>query len=315
MGGTKLTRSCDRLAEATGISRIWLGLLLLAGVTSLPELTTSLSSVTLADAPDLAIGIILGSVLFNIVLIAVLDYFQGQGAIMPLLKPTHILSASIGAVLLGLVIGGISLGKFNAVGNIGYTSILIALVYLCGMRFLFISERKESMKPANKSEGEENKGKIDRRIYAYIAISSALVIGGGIQLSRVADTIVSATAITQTFMGTLLVAIISSLPELSVCLAAVRLGAYDMGVANLLGSNICNVAIVPVADILYSKAPLLSVVSGRNSFTAGLGIILTGIFIFALVYRSKKSIFKLEYASIFIIILYLVGVWILFKMM
>ncbi len=66
IAGVRLSRYGDAIAGHTGLSRNWIGLVLLATVTSLPELVTGLSAVTLAAAPDIAVGDVLGSCVFNL---------------------------------------------------------------------------------------------------------------------------------------------------------------------------------------------------------------------------------------------------------
>ena len=70
--GAKLSYYGDIIAEKTGLGRTWIGVVLMASVTSLPELITGVSSVALADVPDIAAGDVLGSCMFNILIIALL---------------------------------------------------------------------------------------------------------------------------------------------------------------------------------------------------------------------------------------------------
>ena len=59
--GTRLARYGDAIAEKTGLGRLWIGLILLAAITSVPELATGISSVALVGDPDLAVGALFGS--------------------------------------------------------------------------------------------------------------------------------------------------------------------------------------------------------------------------------------------------------------
>src|SRR5574342_315577 len=75
--GARLSYYGDVLADKTGLGRTWIGVALLASVTSLPELITGISSVALVGVPDIAAGDALGSCMFNVVIIALLDLMGG----------------------------------------------------------------------------------------------------------------------------------------------------------------------------------------------------------------------------------------------
>ena len=97
VSGSLLTRYGDMLAEKTGMGRTWIGLILLATVTSLPELATGVSAVTVADAPDLAVGDVLGSCVFNLMLIGLVDLFYRPSPLLSRVDQGHVLSAGFGS--------------------------------------------------------------------------------------------------------------------------------------------------------------------------------------------------------------------------
>ena len=89
LSGTQLSKQGNKLAEATGLSKAWIGLILMATVTSLPELVTGISAVTVVTAPDLAAGNVLGSCAFNLLILSLLDLFVKK-PITSLVKTSHI---------------------------------------------------------------------------------------------------------------------------------------------------------------------------------------------------------------------------------
>ena len=105
--GTKLAQYGDAIAEKTGLGRIWIGLLLLAAITSMPELVTGVSAAALVKIPDLAVGNLLGSCLFNLVILAVMDIMYRPAPVLSQASPRHLISGSIGILLASLVAGGI----------------------------------------------------------------------------------------------------------------------------------------------------------------------------------------------------------------
>src|SRR3989339_1252377 len=101
--GTKLAKYGDIIAEKTGLGRTWIGVVLMASVTSLPELVTGISSVTYAGVPDIAVGDVLGSCVFNVLILALLDAIYRPVPISTKAHHGHVLSAGFGILLLGII--------------------------------------------------------------------------------------------------------------------------------------------------------------------------------------------------------------------
>src|SRR3990172_4674662 len=105
--GSRLSQYGDMLAEKTGMGRTWIGIILLATITSLPELATGISAVTVAAAPNIAVGDVLGSCVFNLMLIGVIDLFYRPGPILSQVEQGNILSAGFGILLIGIAAWGL----------------------------------------------------------------------------------------------------------------------------------------------------------------------------------------------------------------
>lgn len=131
--GTKLTVYGDAISDKTGLGGNWIGFLLIATVTSVPELASGISAVTLADAPDLAVGAIFGSCIYNLAIIVILDLLYRKGSIYNSASQGHILSAAFGIVLIGFSGLGMNMalnGKAFAFGHIEVYSPVILVLYL-----------------------------------------------------------------------------------------------------------------------------------------------------------------------------------------
>ena len=141
--GSRLTRYGDIIAEKTGLGRTWIGIVLLATVTSLPELFTGVSSVVLFDVPDIAAGNVIGACMLNMLTIAFLDLIGGSTPVSARAHQGHVLSAGISTLMLGVV--GLSLvsGRaFGAIVWIGTYSLVLLGIYLLAMRALFTYEKR-----------------------------------------------------------------------------------------------------------------------------------------------------------------------------
>jgi cation:H+ antiporter len=296
VSGYKLSHYGDQIARRTGLGKTFMGIVLFSTVTSLPELSVCITSTSVVGSPDLAIGNIFGSNVFNLLLIAVLDIVQGKGAILDLLSLSHVLAASLGILLAGLTILSIGLGLSFNLGFLGAESIILILIYAVGMKILYRHEMLGSVPGSSEVQEAEEipKGK---SVYLFFAIGAIAIVGAGMWLSITADAIAQATGWGRSFVGSFMLAVVTSLPELAVGIPLVRMGAFDMAIGNLLGSNIFNIAIIPVADIAFTK-----------------GAILASVSIMDLIYRAKKVPWRIGWGSISIIALYFLGSITLFKL-
>jgi len=285
--GPVLTRCGDVIARRTGLSRTWIGLVLLATATSLPELFTGISAVTVADAPNIAVGDALGSCVFNLAMLVVLDALSRDEPVYRRIDQGHILTAGFGVILIGsagalLLLGGNGTGlQFLHISI--YTPFIVVL-YLVAMRAAFVYERRTRQAPPIVKD--ETTITLKTAVTRYIA-AATVVAGAGSWLPFIGQDIAEAMGWRTTFVGTLFIAGATSLPELVVTISALRLGAVDMAIGNLLGSNLFDVLILAIDDIAYTKGPLLAAVSPAHAVTAFAAVIMSGIFIVALLYRPE----------------------------
>jgi cation:H+ antiporter len=309
--GYKLSQYGDQIAARTGISQTFLGIILFSTVTSLPELTVCITSVSVVGEPDLAIGNIFGSNLFNLLLIAVFDIVQGRGAILDLLSPGHVIAASIGVVLAGIAILGIGLGLNIELGFMGIESIILILIYALAIKILYRHEVL-GLPPKGAQTSETARTEGGRSPYLFFAMGALAIVGAGYWLAHTADAIAQATGWGRSFIGSFMLAVVTSLPELAVGIPLVKRGAFNMAIGSLLGSNIFNIVIIPVIDLFFIRGPILAHVSPNHILTAVLGIVMTNTVIVDLIYRAKRVPWRIGWGSISLIILYFLGSIILF---
>jgi len=290
MAGPVLAQYGDIIARLTGLSRSWIGLILLATATSLPELFTGLSSVTVAGAPNIAVGDALGSCVFNLMMLVVLDEASREEPMYRRIDQGHVLTAGFGVILIGsagvlilLSQGGLQYRLFHV--SI-YTPFIIIL-YLVAMRAAFVYERR--VRPPPELIKAEAGITLRTALLRYFA-AAAVVVAAGTWLPFIGTEIATQMGWQTTFVGTLLIAFATSVPELVVTISALRLAAVDMAIGNLLGSNLFDVLILAVDDIAYTKGPLLSSVSPAHAISAFAAVIMSGIFIVALLYKPETRL-------------------------
>jgi len=313
--GTKLARYGDALAEKTRLGHIWIGLLLLAFITSVPELATGISAVALVKIPDLAIGTIMGSCIFNVLIVALLDIIYRQAPILSKVSPNHIMSVVMGILLVALAAVSIFFGERISglvLGWIGIPSILAIVVYLIGVRWTLRSAREGQV--ASPPVANTRYSHITmREVWLKFTLAGLAVIGSGIWLAFIGEEIAATTGLGASFVGTLFLAISTSMPELALTIAAVRLGAIDMAVADVLGANMINIAKIFLIDIFYTDGSILSSVSKAHITSAVVAIVMSIVVLIALRFRQKRKTFRvISWYAVLLVGLYVYGAYALF---
>jgi len=313
--GTSLARYGDAIAEKTGWGRIWVGLIFLAFITSAPELVTGVSSVALVGLPDLGLGTLLGSCLFNLSILALLDILYRPAPILSRASSRHVASAGLGILLIAFAAGGILAGeKLSglALGWVGISSLILVIVYLVAMRQMFHLERNHPLPQPETASPQYAKIPV-RTVCLRFTLAAIAVIGAGIWLSFVGDEIAKTTGWGTTFVGSLFLAIGTSLPELVVAVAALRLGAIDLAMADILGANMLDVAHIFAVDLFYTKGPVLSSASDAHLITATVVAVMSLLVIIGLRFRQERKTFIVtSWYTPALIGLYIFGVYALF---
>lgn len=313
--GTKLARYGDAIAEKTGLGGIWIGLVLLAAITTMPELVTGVSSAALVGSPDLALGTLLGSYLFNLAILALLDILYRPASILSQASLRQIALAGMGILLIAIVAVSILAGeKFPvlALGWVGASSIVIPILYLVGARLMFRFEQKNPV-PSLQAAPSQYGDIPARTVYLKFALAAAAIIGAGIWLSFVGDEIARTTGWSTSFVGSLFLAITTSMPELAVAVAALRLGAINMAVADILGANILDMVVITWADLFYTQGPILATLSRAHLITAIVAIAMSLTVIIGLRFPQKRKAFIIiSWYSPILVGLYIFGAYSLF---
>ncbi|NCO84105.1 MAG: sodium:proton exchanger [Nitrospirae bacterium CG_4_10_14_3_um_filter_44_29] len=314
--GIRLSKYGDIIAEKTGLGRMWIGVVLMASVTSLPELVTGISSVTYAGVPNIAIGDVLGSCVFNMLILAFLDAIYKPMPISAKAHHGHILSAGFGILLLSIIGIGLFLGnRILPLGWIGQYSLMVLIIYFVAMRLLFVYERRRIAEFVKERVEELRYEKISTRtaVVNYV-INAMVVIIAAIFLPKIGEGIAETTGLGQTFVGNIFIALSTSLPEVIVSISAVKMGAIDLAVGNLFGSNIFNIFILAIDDMFFVKGPILSFVNASHIISALSAILMTAIAIIGLTYRSEKKKLFLAWDSIGILFVYVINLMLLYAL-
>ncbi len=325
--GYQLSRFGDAIARLSGLSGTWIGLTLLAVVTSLPELTTGITAVTLARAPNLAVGNALGSCVLNLTFLVVIDFLFRREAVWRRASAGHVLAGAFGVLLLGFTLVSLLISHLPGTNpaqliawtsglSFGLATPLVLGLYLVAMRTVFRYERDA---PRDKGTLTGTETKADNqlptmaRAVTGFALAAAVVVGAGISLPLIAVDLAGLMGWNRSFVGSLLVSAVTTLPELCVTVAALRLGALDMAIGNLLGSNLFNVAVIAIDDLFFEAGPLLAHVSLVHAVSAGSAIVMNGLAMVGLFFRPRSRVLRaVGWVSLGILATYLFNSYVLF---
>jgi cation:H+ antiporter len=267
VAGTVLTKCADTIAEVTKLGRLLVGSVLLAGATSLPELTVDISAIRLG-APDLAIGDLLGSSLANLLILAVLDLtHHSRGQMLSRQAARHALSGSMSVALTALaglsLLTGPMLGSFTLLG-ISPGLLLVAAGYFGGLRIVYHDQRISAAEAVLPTDAAHEPPKsLSRAVLGFVIAAAAILVVGPV-MAHAAEQFALLTGLGRTFVGTTLVALSTSLPEFVTSLAAIRLGAFDLAVGNLFGSNSFNMMLMMPLDVVHPGALMASLAAGHG---------------------------------------------------
>jgi cation:H+ antiporter len=322
LAGTRIAGYASTLAERTGIGKAVVGALLLGGITSLPEIATTGSAAASGNAA-LAVNNLLGGVAMQVGILALADAAIGRGALSAIVaRPTVLLQATLNILLLALVAIGITAGDVPFLG-LGAWTAAIAVVYLAAMVIIGRSQAPEAWRPgrvvAGGAAGETarkaaKETRSTGRVAAYTAVAGAAIFVAGYVLARVGDALAEQTGLGASFVGAVLVAIATSLPEVSSTLAAVRLGHLELAFGDIFGTNLFDVAAVALADAVYAGGPVLREVGPFSVCAALLGMLVTGIYLAGLIERRDRVVLRMGVDSLLVLLVYLGGLALLYRL-
>jgi cation:H+ antiporter len=303
--GTRVAHAGDELAERAGLSRLFVGTLLVAMATSLPEVVTDVAA-AVGDAPDLAVGDLYGSSMANMAILAVIDLVRRR-QVWPAAQIGHARVASIAIALTALATLGTLAPSGLSVAWISVDTLVIGVAYLAAVAWWRRS-------PVGRSEGTgllpqptgwsgPDEPAVRPVVVRFVAAAAMILLAGPV-LARAGEELAAATGIGLTFIGSALVATTTSLPELVASIAAVRIGAHDLAVGNLFGSNAFNMFALLVVDVAYTDGPVLAVVDPAQ-VVAGIGaILLMALAVSAIVHGTGTHVRRLEPDSLLLLAVY-----------
>jgi cation:H+ antiporter len=340
--GTKLERQSDAIAIRTGLGHALIGMLLLAGATSLPEIATTFTAVWIGNI-SMATHNLLGSVVFNTAALAIADIASGDWALTHR-SPRYVLIMEGVGVLFLLTITQMA----GAVGQTAETmsesgamlvaiswGVLLLLVYF-GLLYVTNNSQKvprwkptsdelsESDRAAHAESAEDDQSEhkdsgqrgyqqwSSTRLFAAFVAASAAVLAAGFVLARAGDALASQTGLGGSFVGFTLLALSTTLPEISTTVAAANSGNYSMTVSNIFGSSAFVVMLLAFVAFAAGGEVLSQAASPSTMFAGALGMTVTLVYLWGLLERQDRTVMRMGWDSAAVMVLTVAGSGVMF---
>ncbi len=332
VAGIALTRFADRIADATSMGHSLAGLLLLAAATSLPEFSVGWAAVRI-DSADLAFGELLGSCLWNLLLLAALDLaIRSPARMFSSESAAQALIATVGILLAAIAMAGLALDYPAVMLRASPFSWAILIGYFLCIRLVYRDHVSVNDSSPETSSGDQQKvvhvrstglqkvvhvrstglqevlhvrstgrAALVKAVVGYL-VCAAVIFLAAPKLAEAADRLADETGLGKTFLGATLVALVTSLPEAVTTLEAIRLGRNAMAVANIFGSNAFNLTILAAID--FATPHSLFFLAGDVHLVAATAVILvTAVTLLGILYRAEKQYWLIEPDALLVILL------------
>ncbi|MBD8066099.1 sodium:calcium antiporter [Devosia sp. PTR5] len=327
LAGSRITGYANAISTKTGIGQAAIGILLLGGITSLPEIGATVTGAA-TGASLLAINNLFGSIAAQVVILAIIDIVIGKRALTSEVPdPMVMLQGGLNILLISIATAGITVGDVPILG-IGAWAWASAFAYGFSVYILAQSEGRRSwvaarggredtkleqeQSEAQKKASKEHENLSMRRIIAWTGGLAAVILVAGYLLSRTGDALSQQTGLGGSAVGFVLLAFATSLPELSTSLSAAKTGLFTLAVSDILGTNLINIGLIFVIDLVAQGEPVLAQAGPFGAFGALLGIAVTALFVIGMAERRDKTILRMGLDSLAVLVCYGAGIVILF---
>jgi len=236
-------------------------------------------------------------------------FYKGNKPLTSAAQSGHVIAASFGIMLLSLVAFAILMPSFfGTIVWVGEFSLLFLILYFVAIRVVFLYNKRNYV-PSEKNNNA-NSLTLKQVVFKY-SFNAFILMGAAMLLPFFGKTLAEASGLGQSFFGTLFIAASTSLPEVVVSIAAIRLGTIDLAIGNVFGSNIFNIAILSLDDVLYTKGPIFNFTSPNHIIPVLGTIIITAIGIIGIMFKAEKK-WKLAIDTTLILVVYVLMMGLLY---
>lgn len=277
----KLANYVDLIDKKTDMSGAFIGGVILAAVTSLPELFTSISAVLFVKQPDLVMGNILGSNLFNMCIFGGAALIAAKALCKSTIGESHFKTTVITFIMFSVMLLPVVFKKDFTFAGISVYSIILLLLYACSIRFMAGDSAE--------SEGEDDSDLTVKQIVVRFIIMAVLLVMASIFITIATDHLTEEFNFGKTVGGALFLGVATSLPELTSSITLIKKGNFNACAGNVMGSGVFNFCIIAVADILYRGGSVYISNDKSSSYLNIFGLVSTVVVGLILVMKKLKN--------------------------
>ena len=322
LAGTRLAGATDALDQRLGIGSAFGGLILLALVTNLPEIAITVSAAAQGSL-DLAVGNLVGGIAIQTAVLAVLDLLSGRDRPLTFLAASLLLvleGASV-VVIVAVAFMGAQLPASADVLGASPASVAIVALWIGGLLVIrhaqggLLWKAEAPLAEPGRTHAHKRAGRgpapmkehSTRAVAAIFGACAAVTLVAGVFIEQSGDHLAGKMGVQGAVFGATFLAAATALPELSSGLASVRLGDNQLAFSDIFGGNAFLPVLFLVADLLGGR-PALPAAASTDQWMAGLGIVLTGIYLVGLVMRPQRKIAGVGADSLAVVCLYALGI-------
>ncbi|MGR9071470.1 MAG: sodium:calcium antiporter [Gammaproteobacteria bacterium] len=315
--GIKMTKTARDLAHNTGLGEALMGALFIGASTSLSGITTSVSAAA-AGYAELAVSNGLGGIAAQTVFLAIADIvyrranLEHAAASAENLFMSAFLLTLLGIHALALSIPAVSIFAVHP------ASLILVISYVFGVHLLARTHdmpmwlpRKTTDTPPEPADNSRRRRRQLWRLWLRFTGYAVVVALAGWSLAALAIPLGVQTGLSHGVVGGIFTAVSTSIPELVVAITAVRMGALNLAVGDIIGGNAFDTLFVAASDFAYREGPIYAAFSRAEQFWLANSMVMTGVLLMGLIYRERHGPGNIGLESVILLVLYFGGLAIL----
>lgn len=310
--GWRMAKLADLLADQTGLGEAVVGAVLLGAATSLPGIVTS-AAAAFDGYADMALSNALGGIAAQTLFLCVGDMFYLKANLEHAAASLqNILQATLLFTLLVIILMA-AYTPDVVIWHVHPATPVLFVAYLAGLKMIYGARDNPMWRPEQTAETEEDvpeEQPLDislTQLWIRFAALAAVVGLAGWAIEQSAVVVINETDISQSVVGALMTAVVTSLPELVTTVSAVRQGALTLAVGGILGGNAFDTLFAAVADVFYRDGSLYHAATDDSMFLLSLTLLLTAILLMGLVRREKFGVANIGFETFLVIGVYIGG--------
>lgn len=318
--GTRLAGLADHLADRTGLGEIIAGALFVGASTSLPGIITSVATAA-QGYPGLAVGNAVGGLTAQTTFLALADLAYRRANLEH--AAASVTGLTQGTLFVALLAVPLLAGEAPEATLFGVhpASLVLALGYAFGLKLLALVRDEPMWRPVHTRQTQDEAAQADAMdpdprstpaLWRAFVLYAAITGLAGLAIAEAATVLVERTQLSEAAIGTVFTAIATSLPELVTALAAVRRGALNLAVGNIIGGNTFDLLFIAAADVAYRPGSIYHAFRPENTFVALVAILMTCILLLGMLRRERHGIAGIGFESALVLLLYLGSLAVLF---